>query len=436
MTTTAQTKRRWRLMIGVALAATLGLGGTALAVGIKHAGPQGDGTAVTPIGFTVTPAGTQTNLGDLPLGTVTSPDGRWLVVSNDGQGEQSLQVIDTATSKVTQTLRYPSPKALFVGLVFTRDGKTLYASGGGNNLIRRYTVTGGTLTEGAPIPLPTTNPAGAAINPFPAGITLTPDERRLLVADHQADALSVIDLATGAVHSSAAGHHPYAVFASADGHRAFVTDQGANTVAVLDITGPDPAPQKTITVGTHPNKAIASADGRVLYVADGDSDEISVIDTATDAVTRTISLAPYQGAQVGSNPDALALARDERTLYVANAGNNDVAVIDLRSGHVRGLIPTAWYPTALAATEGKLFITNGKGLGAGPNNGPGHPNPYDPNTPAPDQYVGSMMAGTLSTVRIPVGEDQLERWTERVARNDGFDSSDDDQADPRTLAIV
>ncbi len=125
-------------MVGVVLAATLALGGTALAGGLQHTAPGHDGTAVTSIGYRVTPAGKQTNLGDLPLVAVSSPDGRWLVVSNDGQGAQSLQVIDIATGKVTQTLSYPAPKALFVGLAFARDGKTLYASGGGNNLIRRY----------------------------------------------------------------------------------------------------------------------------------------------------------------------------------------------------------------------------------------------------------------------------------------------------------
>jgi YVTN family beta-propeller protein len=349
--------------MGIALAGTLGLGGTALAMGLQHAGPGGDGTGVTPIGYTVTPAGKQTNLGDLPLGAVSSPDGHWLVVSNDGQGAQSLQVIDTTSSKVTQTLSYPAPKALFVGLVFAPDGKTLYASGGGNNVIRQYSVTGGTLTESTPIPLPTTNPDGVKINPLPAGIAITPDGQRLLVADQQADALSVVDLPSGTVHTSAAGHRPYAVVASPDGHSAYVTDQGSNTVSVLDLTGPEPAPQKTITVGTHPNKAVPSADGRTLYVANGDSDEISVIDAATAAVTHTISLAPYRGAQVGSNPDALTVSPNGRTLYVANAGNNDVAVIDLASGQVNGLIPTAWYPTALVATDRALFITNGKGLG-------------------------------------------------------------------------
>lgn len=190
-------------------------------MGITHAGPAADGTGVTSIGFTVTPAGQQTDLGDLPLGAVSSPDGRWLVVSNDGQGTQSLQVIDTATRAVTQTLPYPAPDALFVGLAFTPDGKTLYASGGGNNLIRRYNVNDGMLTEGKPIMLPpVAGPTGASTSPLPAGIALTPDGQRLLVADQQADAVSVVDLATNVVHTAAAGHRPYAVLVSVDGHSA------------------------------------------------------------------------------------------------------------------------------------------------------------------------------------------------------------------------
>src|SRR5207247_6307431 len=48
--------------------ATLVLGATiAAAATYLHAGPQGDGTAITPVGYRVTPAGSQTDLGDLPL---------------------------------------------------------------------------------------------------------------------------------------------------------------------------------------------------------------------------------------------------------------------------------------------------------------------------------------------------------------------------------
>jgi YVTN family beta-propeller protein len=79
----------------------------------------------------------------------------------------------------------------------------------------------------------------------------------------------VVDLATGVVHTTVAGHHPYGVVASANGRSAYVTNQGANTVSVLDLIGAELALQKTITVGTNPNKVVASTDGRTLYVANG-----------------------------------------------------------------------------------------------------------------------------------------------------------------------
>ncbi len=417
----ARTTRGWRspVTLGLTFLAVVALGGTALAAVQRHAGPAKDGTAVTPIGYQVTPAGIQTDLGDLPLGAVASPDGRWLVVGNDGQATQSLQVVDTESGKVTQTVSYPAPKALYTGLAFAPDGKTLFASGGGNNVIRRYAVAGGALTEGPSFPLPTANPAGAKVNPFPAGLAATPDGARVLVADQQADAFSVVDVATGTVHTTAVGHRPYGVVVAPDGRTAWVSNQGASTVSVLDLTGAEPVQRATIAVGTHPNKLVATPDARTLYVADGDSDEVSVVDTAAGRVRRTISLAPYAGAQVGSNPDALALAPDGHSLYVANAGNNDVAVIDVATGTVRGLIPTAWYPTAVVATDQKLYVTNAKGLGAGPNDGPGHPNPYRAAR-APDQYAGSMMVGTLSTIDVPRDQGRLEKLTEQVVTNDGF----------------
>jgi YVTN family beta-propeller protein len=112
----------------------------------------------------VTPAGSQTTLGDLPLSTALSPDGKTLLVSNDGQGTQSLQVVDTATSKVAQTIEYTSPKALFVGLAFSPDGSKVYAGGGGQQVVHAYDVQGAgadaRLTETASFPLPKTNPAG------------------------------------------------------------------------------------------------------------------------------------------------------------------------------------------------------------------------------------------------------------------------------------
>ncbi|MDQ3788207.1 MAG: beta-propeller fold lactonase family protein, partial [Actinomycetota bacterium] len=417
--------RKLAVVTAAAALVLAGESGAAATYPPRHSGPSGDGTAVTPVGQRVTPAGHQTDLGELPLNAVFFPDRSHLLVANAGDGVQSLQVVDAATSSVTQTISYLPHESLSTGLAFSPDGTHLYVSGGGSNKIRVYGVSGAHLTEQASIPLPTTSSDSGPANIAPTGLAITPDGTRLVVADQLADAATVVDLATGRAKSIGIGNAPYGVAVSKDGRTAYVTNQGGNTVSVLDVRTGTPALLTTVTVGTHPNQLVLDSTGRLLYVSNGDSDQISVLDTATNRVVRTISLAPYANAPVGTNPVGLSLSPDGRTLYVANSGNNDVAVIDLALGRVAGLIPTAWYPTSVLATADKLFVTNAKGLGAGPN--PDGPNPYidypssveDPAWRA--QFVGTMMVGTLSTVALPRDDGrQLARWTGQVVANNGF----------------
>jgi hypothetical protein len=97
--------RKKRIVLSGVLALTLiGGGGAFAAFSHRTAGPQPGGTAITPVGYKVTPAGAQTRLGNLPLNAVLHPDGRHLLVTNNGQGVQSLQLVDTDTNKVVQTL--------------------------------------------------------------------------------------------------------------------------------------------------------------------------------------------------------------------------------------------------------------------------------------------------------------------------------------------
>jgi len=433
-------------------------------------GPRSTGTAITPVGYEVTPAGRQTALGDKPLNSAMSPDGRTLVVVNAGQSTQSLQVIDTRTSRVRQTVGYANTvvtgtkqaEALYVGLAWAHDGRTLYASGGGNEKIRVFSVTGQALTERPSLPLPTTDNAGKAANLFPAGIALSRDDSRLYVADNQSDTLTTLDVTAtpsrGTVHTVAAGptagaavglpadpyagHNPFGVALSPDGRKVYVTSQGGSSVSVFDAS--TRALLQVVAVRTHPNAVLVDPRSGTVYVANGDDDSVSVLEPdATGAMvsTRTIDLRPYAGAPVGSNPDGLALSPDGRTLYVANSGNNDVDVIRLAQSRraeetlqqatqrrhaardvdvVAGSIPTGWYPSSVqtSADGRRLFIVNAKGLGAGPNDGPGQPNPYTGDA-APDQYSGSMIVGTLSTVGVPA-PGQLVKDTRQVAQNNDW----------------
>src|SRR5438094_3408291 len=78
-------------------------------------GPQPDGPGVTPNHWLLTPAGLQVEVGDRPLGIATTPDGRYLLISNNGQGEQSLVLFDTMTQKVVQDDSVPQPRGALPG---------------------------------------------------------------------------------------------------------------------------------------------------------------------------------------------------------------------------------------------------------------------------------------------------------------------------------
>jgi YVTN family beta-propeller protein len=417
------------LVAGSVALAMLAGGGVAVAASqVSEPGPRPDGTALTSYGWMVTPAGRQVTLGDKPFGSTMSPDGKTVLVSNDGQYRQTLSVIDATSGKIRQTLSYDSSEALFVGLAFTPDGRHAYASAGGNNKIRSYDVTAaGTLIEGASIPLPLTNPAGSTVNHFPAGLTVSADGTKLWTANSLSNSVSVIDLGTRTVKVIPAGANPYAVALAPDGQTAYVSNWGGSDLTVIDTaTG---TLKGTIAVGEHPSALKVNPARGELYVADTDSDQVSVVNLNSGSLSRTINLAPYKNAPVGSSPNALALSPAGDTLYVANAGASAVDVIRLggvagATERITGRIPTGWYPTGIeVAHDGKsIFVANAKGLGAGPN--PAGPNPYTDTARRPSdefaaQYVGSMIKGTLSIVRTP-DEATLSRYTKQVAANDHY----------------
>jgi YVTN family beta-propeller protein len=389
-------------------------------------GPQLNGTGITPEGWRLTPAGSQTNLGNGPVDLALSPDGAIAIVANAGYQDQSLMVVDAASGVVKQVIAAQNnsvragPTAndtapggpthfyfaggssgYYIGLAFSPDGSTAYASDGPGDGIHTFSVAGGLLHETQEIKLPK--------GTWPAGIAVSADGGRLYVAGNLADDLLVLDTSKRKVLGTfPVGHLPYGAVLDHTGSRVYVSNWGASTVSVLDVsTG---AALVTLATGLHPSALALNPAGNELYVANTDADTVAVIDTAADVVLRTIDMRLYAGAPVGTSPDALAVSPDGSTLYVANAGNNDVAVIALaRSGSVSGLdrltglIPTGWEPTAISVRSGQIDVVNMYGLGVG--------------AIAPGQYIGSLMRGTLSRIAAP-GPTQLAAYTAQVTAND------------------
>ncbi len=381
--------------------------------------------------WTITPAGTQTLLGDLPLNSVLSPDGRSLLVSNDGAGIQSLQVVATATNRVLQTIPYTVPNGVFVGLAYSPDGAHAYASSGGSDVVHTFDVlANGTLSSAGDISIGATT-----ANPYPTGLSISPDGSTLYVANNLANNVSVVSTKTKTVTGTIAiGGYPYTTLVSRDGKTVYATNWGDSTVSVINASSKKVT--ATIPVGKHPNTMVFGPKG-TLFVADANSDAISVIDTDTNKTVRTISVSLFKNAPLSSSPEGLTVDKDNQYLYVVNAGNNDVVVVALKGSNgpekVLGQIPTAWYPTSVTiGKDGNLRVTNAKGRGAGPNDKKYSPNPTRKKAPIIDgitgyndgycnctfdQYSGSMIVGTLSTIPAP-GKGLLELYSDQVKRND------------------
>jgi YVTN family beta-propeller protein len=392
-------------------------------------GPQPDGSAITPQGWRVTPAGEQTALGSGPLAVAVSPKGKFAIVANAGYGNHSLMVVDTATGAVRQTIethsnalraegssgrddlavRYYYPpgagvQGYYFGLAFSPDGSRAYASDGPGSGIHTFTISHGVLSEGQEIQL-----HGRV---WPAGIAVSPDGGRLLVAGNLSDELIIVNpfarKRTASVHVPV-GHLPYAVVLDHSGSLAYVSNWGASTVSVVDTSTAEVI--ETIDVGLHPSAMALNPENDELYVADTDSDTISVVDSASATLLRTIDMHFAGGPHIGASPNGLAVSPDGSTLYVANAGVNDVAVVKLAPAGstnaddaLAGLIPTAWYPADLAVDRlgHQLLVVNMKGMGVGPI-GPG-------------EYVGLRLQGTLSSIPVP-GSAELDAFTAQVLAN-------------------
>lgn len=420
----------WRRpVVVIATATALAIGGGAAAAAIaftQHAGPQGDGTAITPAGWNVTPAGVQKAAGYFPANAVLSPDGKALLVPNivkNANNKQTVQVMEVKDDDILQELELDNsngsvPQGVAPGLAFSHDGKQVFLATANKNaiLVLDWDASAQKLSVNRSLKLPSGS--------YPQTVAVSQDDKTVYATGQLSRQLIAVDVATGQTKQEAVGSYPYGVVLSEDGHTAYVSNQGGNTLSVFAVDGLTLAPKPGIPVGTHPNSLVVDKVGHRIFASNGDSDTVSLIDPAQNKVTATISLAPYKGAPSGTQPTNLALSPDAKTMYVASGGNNDVSVVDLSSnenfGKIKGMIPTGWYPTGVQPSPDgkKLLVTSAKGLGTGPNKG------TDPANPNNHPYIEGQLKGFVSIVDTPDSK-QLDTYTRQVRANNGFDKAQD-----------
>ncbi len=334
--------------------------------------------------------------------SLVSPDGRTLLVMTSGYNglSNSNGSLDTTSSSEylfvydisahtpvrRQVVQIPTT---YVGLAFSPDGKKFYVGGGGADDVSTYAlVQGQWALLGNSIALGHKAGVGNGNSPSTAGLAVTADDAKILVANIYNDSVSLISTASNSVtgeldlrpgvidaaqNGVPGGETPFDIVIQ--GTTAYVSTLRDREIDVLDIAGTAPVLKTRIPVRGTPNRMRMNRAGTLLYVAADNDDSVQVIGTAANKVIERIEvgvpavLSATHERYRGAAPNALALSPDENTLYVSEGGLNAIGVVNVAPGQIHtlyGLLPTAWYPQDVAAAGGWLYAVNSKS-DSGPN---------------------------------------------------------------------
>jgi DNA-binding beta-propeller fold protein YncE len=386
-----------------------------------------------------------------------SPDGKLDPV----QSQQYVFVyrIGDRGSTRAQTLTVPNS---YSGIAWRPDGNGFIVGGGVDDNVHLFARGANGFAEaGAPIALGHAHGVGLDVKPQAAGIAVSPDGLRALVANYYNDSISLVDLKgrqviaeqdlrPGKIDPAArglpGGEYPFAVL-WADGGRAFVSaprDRQLVELAVRDqaIT----VTRRIATIG-EPTALVFDENAKRLYATEDNADRLAMLDTASGRLVGEPRLGVPDAIDSGAlpkglNPNSLALTANHR-LLVTYGGANAVAMVTPTERGVRvdGLVPTGWYPSAVATTAkgDRVFVVNRKS--------PPGPNPKgclpkvavvqaQPNAcGAANQYVYQLEKAGLLEFPMPDAR-ALADTTRQAARNIGLEDRDRHAAAEKVMAQV
>lgn len=195
----------------------------------------------------------------------------------------------------------------------------------------------------------------------------------------------------------------------------------SNSLCVIDVENPA-APRVARFVRTGEPFGVWSAGGSspsglavtpsAIYVSNANQDSVTVVDAITLRVRATIELR-IEGLEAyrGVLPVGMAIDLLSGRLLVAEAGINSIGVIDISSNKVVGRIPAGWFPSSVAARDGKVFVASAKGIGTGPN--------ATMSAPLPQSFQAELRRGLISVYSMPFPR-ALQVLTQQVLALNGF----------------
>lgn len=159
---------------------------------------------------------------------------------------------------------------------------------------------------------------------LPKFLAVTPDGKRLVVANWCSHDVSVVDLAKGReIRRIPVGPYPRGIAITPDGSTAWIAVMGTDDLARIDLD--TWRVRRLRDVGWNPRHLVIDGPGRFLYVTLDWKDEVARIDLATNRVVKR--------RHTGAEPRSMAIAPDGRSLYVGNY--EDDTVVKLRARDLR-----------------------------------------------------------------------------------------------------
>ena len=393
-----------------------------------------DGGFLLNSGWRVKPAGTQVPLSTLPMSSVLSSDGRFLIVLNGGYQPPSLSVLDTKDGH--EIGRTPVPDA-WLGLALAPNGRTLWVGGGSQASIFEFSFDNGKLQPTRTFEI--VKPTAKTGRDFIGDVAISPDGHLLYASDIYNDSIVVVNPQSGLVIGQyKTGRRPYRILFAPDGKNFFVSSWADGSVVRHQAS--NGAQLQVLRLGAHPTDMIwrdrlsaaeTSQGGNWkarIFVAAANTNNVyaaGVSDTDDLRLVETINVSTSPMHPLGMTPSALALNSDKSRLYVVCSDANAAGVVDVTDARsqVLGFIPTGWYPTAVKAlADGRVVILNGKGARSYAN--PQGPNPTkrivrNGEGERTDHYVGMIQTGSASFVP-PLTDDTLRDYTAEVQRNSPY----------------
>jgi YVTN family beta-propeller protein len=190
-----------------------------------------------------------------------------------------------------------------------------------------------------------TSTVAAGTSPY--AVAVNPVTDKIYVTNRNSANVTVIDGATNATSTVAAGTTPFAVAVNPVTNKIYVANFGSANVTVIDGATNVPS---TVAAGTGPFAVAVNPVTNKIYVANYNSNNVTVIDGATN-VPSTVA--------AGTSPYAVSVNPVTNRIYVANSGSDNVTVID-GATNATSTVAAGLFPVAVAVNPvtNKIYVAN------------------------------------------------------------------------------